>query len=605
MNILPHPKTQSIWATFLITFSFLALTDSSWSAPPPLRISEIQAEGGAALDDAVEIFNPTDDTVEMEGWQIVIYNENDLISDTIVLPRINLKRNSALVVSDGSGENNDTFLFFPDALMFWQANEAGACSLLDPDGNGVDFVRWDGSMVAPPAGTSFTNTPPFSAMNIGTTLSRDSRATDTDKAQDWCLRQATLGSRNSDECLTNAIRITEIAVESTVGDDQIELVNRGSEAHNIGNLQLPIYNENDLLTDTLVLPSHVLQAGGRVIIHDQAGVNNATNLYFDGAAVFWQANEPGAVALLGGSTLGFDFVRWDESNVAPPTGTTFSGNMRSSAMNRGTTVSRNSNDRDTNSASDWCLRPKTMGSQNANECLGEVIRINEISTESFADQIELYNSGSKAHNIGNLQLPIYNENDLLTDTLLLPNFVLPPGGHVVISDQAGTNSPTNLFFDGAAIFWQANEPGAVALLDGSVHGIDFVRWDGSAVPPPPGAPFTGSNPSGSMTATMTLSRRSDGIDTNASDDWIIDSTSLGASNPELEINEIIDIDFASEEITVLITGIEIDRKCQVFGSEDLLNWKLLSDFRPLATEVTMTFPTEGIERRYFLRATQQ
>ena len=596
---------RSKWTTFLVGATCLSLVGSIWAAPPPILISEIQAEGGPGLGDAIEIFNPTEEAVELKGWQLAIYDQNDNLSDTIILPEIKLDSNGVLVVSDANGVSNEAILFFPDSSVYWQANEAGACSLLDPDGNGVDFVRWDGSMVTPPGGTAFINTPEVSAMNVGTSLSRDARATDSDRARDWCLRPATLGSQNSDECFNDSIRITEIAAESATNADQVELLNLGRVARNIGNLQLLIYDQNDNLSDTLVLPSLLLQPGGRVVIHDQAGVNSATDLYIDNASIYWEANEPGAVALLNGSVHGIDFVRWDESSVAPPQGTTFTGKMRSSAMNNGTTVSRNPSDRDTDDASDWCLRPRTMGAPNVNECLSDVIRINEISAETFADQIELYNSGSTAHNIGNLQLLIYNENNLISETIILPNFVLPPGGHVVISDQAGTNSATNLYFDGASIIWQANEPGAVALLDGSIHGIDFVRWHNSIVSPPPGSPFTGaSNPSGAMTATLTLSRRSDGVDTNSSDDWIIDSSTIGAPNPTLKIAEIINVDLPNKEVTVLISGIELDENCTVFGSENLLSWNEISEFRPVARSATMTSKINGNGKRWFLRATQ-
>jgi hypothetical protein len=558
------------------------------------------------LGDALEIFNPTEDTVDLGRWEVEIYNEFGVLSDTIGLPEFPLKGRSAVVVSDASGTNNETTLFFPDSLIFWQSNEAGACALLDPDRTGVDFVRWDGSTVPPPAGLSFSGTPPSSAMNAGTSLSRDSRGTDTDNARDWCLRRATLGAQNADECLSDVVRISEIASDSP-GGDQVELVNTGRESHNIGNLRLLVYNQDDNLSDTITLPSAVLPPGGRVVIHDIAGTNNSTNIYLNGALIFWEANEPGACALLDGSVHGIDFVRWDESAAALPPGTSFAGAVRSSSMNAQTTLSRDRADQDTDRGSDWCLRPATLGEPNIDECLSDVVRINEIASDSpGGDQIELFNSGALAHNIGNLRLLIYNQNDLLTDTLTLPSFVLPSGGFVVIHDIAGLNNSANIYFNGALVFWEANEPGACALLDGSVHGIDFVRWDGSAVSPPPGAPFNGNNPSGAMASALTLSRRTDGMDTNSGNDWIIDTETLGSPNPQLRMERILEIDLDRRIVIALVTGLELDTDCQLRGSFDLDTWVELGSFRPRAASENVPFPiTDGNGKRWFIDARQE
>ena len=383
--------------------------------------------------------------------------------------------------------------------------------------------------------------------------------------------------------------ITEIQAEGNPGNigDAIELFNSGEDPVDLDGWQLLVYDENDALSDTIVLGEYRLNPGEVVVISDANQVSTEQILYFPASSIFWQANEAGACGLLSEKDEGVDFVRWDGSSVTPPGGLTFAGVVPSSAMNRGTSLSRNSELEDSDSARDFCLRPATLGSpEHPDECLSEVVLINEITAEGPPgdDKIELYNRGRLAHNIENLQLTIYDENDALRDTLVLPDFTLQPGAYVVVHDSAGANSATDLFFDGAAIFWQINEPGTVGMLDGSVHGIDFVRWDASAVLPPSGTAWTGSNPSGNMPSPLSLSRRTDGVDTDDGSDWVVDIATTGEANPQVHFFQISDFDSNDSELSFGIGGMELGVPLRIQVNIGTPTWFLVERFIPSSRE---------------------
>lgn len=202
--------------------------------------------------------------------------------------------------------------------------------------------------------------------------------------------------------------------------------------------------------------------------------------------------------------------------------------------------------------------------------------ISEVQSSGFSpidDAIEIFNPTGDDVELAGWKVLIYGEFGNLDDTLVIPRFTLGSGRSVIISDDANS-----LYLDDAAIFWQPNEPGACALLDGSVQGIDFVRWHASTVSPPPGAGFTGGNPSGAMTPTMSLGRRIDGVDTNSGADWVIDIDTFGGPNPILTMF-LIEVDLDDAFVMLQFDGLEIGSRVGIQASDQLDGgWKLLEEF---------------------------
>ena len=68
-----------------------------------------------------------------------------------------------------------------------------------------------------------------------------------------------------------------------------------------------------------------LNPGAYVIIHETTGTNTVTDLYIGNNLISWaNTNATGAVALTN-DTNGIDFVRFGNSTVLSPTGTSWSG----------------------------------------------------------------------------------------------------------------------------------------------------------------------------------------------------------------------------------------------------------------------------------------
>lgn len=160
--------------------------------------------------DAVELYNGTANPVDMTGWQLQVYVNNDTqqqVARIYVFAPLTVNPGDAVALFERGDETlNGQYHQYagttnPQAWnASWNAGVDGAVVLRDALGQAVDFVKWhdanniDNSTPVP-AGTAFTgslSSPPANSLH----LARDINGTDTDAASDWTNQQTTLASAN-------------------------------------------------------------------------------------------------------------------------------------------------------------------------------------------------------------------------------------------------------------------------------------------------------------------------------------------------------------------------------------------------------------------------
>lgn len=156
-------------------------------------INEIEV----GANDALELFNTTNTSVDISGWKIQTarnpYTGVTNPTNSYTIPNgTTIAANSIITVyENGSAANNTATRLFMGSNIFWDYDSDGACSLVDASNNGVDFVKWGGNTNLPiPSGTSFTGTlNPPTAPN---SLQRAANGSDSNQASDWQEKTPTL-----------------------------------------------------------------------------------------------------------------------------------------------------------------------------------------------------------------------------------------------------------------------------------------------------------------------------------------------------------------------------------------------------------------------------
>ncbi len=143
------------------------------------------------------------------------------------------------------------------------------------------------------------------------------------------------------------------------------------------------------------------------------------------------------------------------------------------------------------------------------------------------DTVELYNAGNVEADLTGWRMEASAPTGLPT-IFTLPAFRLAPGAFLVLSEAAGANTNSTLYFNNN-ISWANGSDGACALTDSKGAGIDFVRWGNSATPVPAGTSFSGQNPA-SPPIGRNLARAFAEIDTDSGSDWTSQTSTLGSYN---------------------------------------------------------------------------
>ena len=159
--------------------------------------------------DAVELYNATAAPVDLTGWQIQVYVNDDTqpqAARIYTFTSFTLNPGDAVAVYERGDEtqNGQHHLYAgtaPEAFnASWNAGLDGACVLRDASSQAVDFVKWRAASgmdnnTPVPSGTAFTgvlNSPASNDIH----LARDVSGTDSDAASDWTYRPTTLASAN-------------------------------------------------------------------------------------------------------------------------------------------------------------------------------------------------------------------------------------------------------------------------------------------------------------------------------------------------------------------------------------------------------------------------
>ena len=159
----------------------------SISVTTPVVLNEIYPypnTTGGVEEEWIEIYNPGPADINLAGWKI---RDGDGELD-FTIPDSGtdwdgvLEADSYLVLHIGGTLDTPAEDIYANVLS--DNNDGDSISLLMPQGECVDFVRYGNCADAPPAGTTWTGTNPQVPVQ-GQSLGRDANSTDTNDSSDW------------------------------------------------------------------------------------------------------------------------------------------------------------------------------------------------------------------------------------------------------------------------------------------------------------------------------------------------------------------------------------------------------------------------------------
>ena len=131
------------------TVSVVAPTASAAPDGSNVVINEVYGGGGnkgAKFDkDFVELYNPTDQPIDVTGWKIEQRSTSDNVGNTHTLSGV-VPAKSTFLITSTPGSNGDAITDADDESAKFNFSGKGAIAvLLDSDGNEVDLVGWGGA----------------------------------------------------------------------------------------------------------------------------------------------------------------------------------------------------------------------------------------------------------------------------------------------------------------------------------------------------------------------------------------------------------------------------------------------------------------------------
>ena len=175
-----HPR-KALSASFIVALAAGTVTVAApnASAAPDnsnVVINEVYGGGGnkgAAFDkDFVELYNPTDQPIDVTGWTIEQRATNGNTGNTHTLTGV-VPAKSTFLITSTPGSNGDAITGADDTTAKFNFSGKGAIAvLLDANNNEVDLVGWGGASRA--EGTSADGT------TNGTSIQRITLGIDTD-----------------------------------------------------------------------------------------------------------------------------------------------------------------------------------------------------------------------------------------------------------------------------------------------------------------------------------------------------------------------------------------------------------------------------------------
>ena len=175
-----HPR-KALSASFIValaagTVSVVAPTASAATDGSNVVINEVYGGGGnqrAAFDkDFVELYNPTDQPIDVTGWTIEQRSTGDNVGNTHTLTGV-VPAKSTFLITSKPGSNGNAITGADDTTAKFNFSGKGAIAvLLDANGNEVDLVGWGGASRAEGA--------PAGGTTNGTSIQRITLGVDTD-----------------------------------------------------------------------------------------------------------------------------------------------------------------------------------------------------------------------------------------------------------------------------------------------------------------------------------------------------------------------------------------------------------------------------------------
>ena len=158
------------------TVSVVAPTASAAVDGSNVVINEVYGGGGnkgAAFDkDFVELYNPTDQPIDVTGWTIEQRSTGDNVGNSHTLTGV-VPAKSTFLITSTPGSNGDAITDADDTTATFNFSGKGAIAvLLDANKNEVDVVGWGGASRAEGA--------PAGGTTNGTSIQRITLGVDTD-----------------------------------------------------------------------------------------------------------------------------------------------------------------------------------------------------------------------------------------------------------------------------------------------------------------------------------------------------------------------------------------------------------------------------------------
>ena len=168
-----------------------SIADTAPPEVPDVVINEVDI----GVYDRVELYNYGTTAVDLTGWELTALYDG-FTPDTWVLPSFTLPAGGYVTLDERAGTDTATHLYF-DAQVIWATGWDEAARLETSGSTVVDFVKWGGSPVSPPAGHWSTPDPPTPLIESGPMLARFPNGIDTNAGIDWCLQDRSFGAKNT------------------------------------------------------------------------------------------------------------------------------------------------------------------------------------------------------------------------------------------------------------------------------------------------------------------------------------------------------------------------------------------------------------------------
>ncbi len=472
--------------------------DCEIPAPPPqLIITEVMNNPLTVNDtrgEWFEVYNPTGDAVDLQGW--IIHDEDvdrHIIADPVVIApggyavfarNGDVSRNGGVAADYVYG--NDMFLFnnFDELILANPAQEVSDHIVWDdgrsfPDPEGASMALGDLSLDNSSGGNWCVSTTPFGAGDLGTP-----------------------GGANDCDAVPNAetVVITEIHQNPfAVGDKYGEWFELSNPTNADIDLNGWVVRDDDSDRHQISIGGGlILPAGGSVVIgRTRNEVNNG------GAGVDYAMG--GSVHLFNGR---------DELEIVDPTGRVvdrvawdhFSTEWD---VRNGASMALLDIHADNTLGSNWCVSGPQFGAGDLgtpgtpNDCepgvggplvISEVMQNPAAVPDSAGEWFEVYNSGSSALDIDGW---VIRDNDYARHTIDNGGpLVIPAKGYLVLGRNANSaqNGGVEMAYDFGADVTLTNATDELEILDPSLRPIDRIAWDdGRTFPDPTGASMSVRN----------------------------------------------------------------------------------------------------------------